>query len=67
MNKRTELQKAVQAALDRGCTEKQIAAEFSCPLPTVARWLNGMATPHPIMQSVIIQGLNEMKRPEPKP
>jgi hypothetical protein len=43
-------------AADAGMAE-QLAADFGVALPTVARWANGTARPHPRMQRQILDAI----------
>ena len=40
-----------------GLIDTDLSAEFSCSLPTIGRWANGMATPHPFMRRPIYKWL----------
>ena len=57
MNFKEELLKVIK---ERGLTNLDIAYTFEVSVSTVERWRNGITTPHPIMQELIIKESKEL-------
>ena len=55
-----DFQKVLQLGVDLlGITNKAIARNFGCSLPTVARWKTGANAPHPAMRGVVLEWLSD--------